>query len=84
MKEKKENKIILTIGWVGTILIMLAYTLNAFSVIEAGGIIYPLINFFGAIFLGIRLYVAKIWANVFLEIFWGGIAIISIINFFYF
>ena len=79
-----NNKtLIRIIGWAGTTLIITAYTLNSFNYISTQNIIYSLLNLFGAILIGIRVYVNKNWSNVFLEIFWGAVAILSILNFFH-
>jgi len=76
----KRKKIVVFIGWLGTILLILAYTLNTFGIIESTGIVYALMNILAAVFLGFRVYVNKNWSNLFLEFFWIGVAIISLVR----
>ena len=66
------------IGWLGTFCIMSAYAFNSFGVIPSEGFIYAGFNLAGAIMLGIRVYLDRNWANVFLEVFFGVVALISI------
>ena len=83
--EKKANNIgweIKLVGWAGTVLIVTAYTLTSLGYINTSNIIYPILNLLGAVFMGIRVFVGKNWANLFLEFFWALIAIISILKFF--
>jgi hypothetical protein len=39
-------------------------------------------NLIAAVLLAIRVWVNKNWSNLFLEFFWGAIAVVSIIKFF--
>ncbi len=76
-----SQKTVNIIGWTGTILLILAYTINTFGIIPSTGITYALMNMLAAIFLGIRVYTDKNWSNLFLEFFWFGVAVISIIKY---
>lgn len=69
------------IGWIGTILLFIAFALNAWGIIESTGIFYGLSNFIAAIFLGIRVYADRNWSNLVLEIFWMIIATIGIVRY---
>jgi hypothetical protein len=77
---KKHSVVIETIGWLGMILLIIAYTLNSFGIILSQGFLYPFLNLIAALLLGIRVYADKNYANTILEIFWGGVAIISLIG----
>ncbi len=68
----------------GTILLITTYTLNTLGIIESTGIEYALMNIFAALFLGIRVYSDKNWSNLFLEFFWAGVAIVSLVRYFFF
>ena len=72
-KEKDTNiKISLEIriiGWMGSILIITAYSLNSLGYITADNITYPVLNLFGAILISIRVYTSRNWSNLFLEAF---------------
>lgn len=81
---KKISKTVNIIGWTGTIMLITAYTLNSLGIIESTGPIYGGINIIAGTFLGIRVYADRNWANLSLEVFWVGIAIINIIRYFFF
>ena len=72
------------IGWAGTIILIGAYALNSFGLIESEGLVYPILNFFAAIFLGIRVFVDKNYSNVILNVCWVGVTIVAIFRFFIF
>ena len=76
------KNIISIVGWAGTITLILAYTLNSFGIIPSTGLLYPTLNIIAAILLGIRVYADKNWSNLFLEFFWFGVAVISVIKYF--
>lgn len=80
----KHNVILRIIGWFGTTLILLAYTLNIFGVINPEGIIYALANIIGSVFVAIRVYPDRNWANVSLQVFFAVIACISLLRIFLF
>jgi len=73
------SKIVTVIGWIGTIILLVSYTLNSFGIISSTGIIYGISNVLVALFLGIRVSVDKNWSNLTLQIIFGIIAIINII-----
>lgn len=77
---RKYKKIIHIIGWVGTILLILGYGINTLGFIESTGFLYAGINILAGAFLGLRVWLDRNWSNLILEIFWIGIAIISIIR----
>ncbi len=84
-EKKSEKKIsweLIVIGWAGSLLIITAYTLNSLGNLPSNGVIYPFLNLMGSILIGIRVFVNKNWSNLFLEIFWAFIAIVSILKFF--
>ncbi len=84
--EKIKNTTIETkiIGWTGSLLIITAYSLNSLQHLPSDNIIYPILNILGASMMGYRVFKNKNWSNLFLEIFWIIIAIISIINIIHF
>jgi hypothetical protein len=84
VKNIKKSKTITTIGWVGTVILFTAYAANAWGFIQSTGTIYSIANLFAALLLGIRVYVDKNWSNLVLEIFFGIVAIISLIRLFFF
>ncbi len=88
-KEKKKDKRktsleIFLIGWAGTLLIVVAYSLNSLGYLPSTNIAYPILNLFGAFFLAIRVYSDRNWSNLLLEVFWAAIAVLSILKYFHF
>ncbi|MAQ76941.1 hypothetical protein CL684_00195 [Candidatus Campbellbacteria bacterium] len=81
---KKHRPFIITIGWLGTLALFSAYILNIFGFIPSTGFGYAFINLIAALLLGIRVYVDKNWSNVVLEVFFGLVAIVSLIRYFFF
>ena len=70
------------IGWTGVGFLLTAYTLNSLGYIETTSYLYPLLNLIAAIFLGLRVWFDRNWSNLFLEFFWGGIALYSLYQLF--
>jgi hypothetical protein len=68
------------IGWVGTLLVLLAYYLVSSEKLKPTGNEYNLINFFGALFIGINVFFNQAWPAVALNIVWGGVAVISLVK----
>lgn len=83
MKLTSQSKIVVIIGWIGTIILFSAYALNTWGYIESTGPVYGFSNLVAAILLGIRVYVDKNWSNVVLEIFFGLIAVTSLVKYFF-
>lgn len=79
---KKHPAIIQIIGWSGTVVLIGAYALNSFGVLESRGLLYPLLNLFAAVSLGIRVWADRNYSNLILEIFWGGVACIAFLRIF--
>ena len=84
MWKIEKSKSITIIGWIGTIILFTAYALNAWGFIESTGIIYSIANLVAATLLGIRVYADQNWSNLALEIFFGVVAIISLVRYFFF
>ncbi len=80
---KIDKKMIISIGWLGTILLMGAYTLNSFGLLESTGPLYAGINILAGICLGIRVYADRNWSNLILEFFWIAIALANLIRYLY-
>jgi phage-related minor tail protein len=78
---KKHSLLIQIIGWSGTIVLIGAYALNSFGVLPSQGLVYPILNLYAAIALGIRVWADKNMSNLILEIFWGGVAVAALLSF---
>lgn len=72
--------IIQTIGWIGTILIALAYLLVSHQLVSTKSRVYQLMNLLGAIGLGISVFHQRAWPALALQITWVVIATSSIIR----
>ena len=83
MKTIEKTKTITIIGWVGTIILFVAYAANAWGFIASTGLVYSIANLVAATLLGIRVYVDRNWSNLALEIFFGAVAIVSLVRYFF-
>ena len=77
---KNTEMLIQTAGWIGTILIVLAYFLISHQYVTGKSKIYQLMNLFGAIGVGINVFHQEAWPALALQITWAIIAIISLIR----
>lgn len=67
------------IGWIGMILVLLAYALLSTKKIENGKL-YQTLNLLASIFMAIGLFPTKAWFSFALQILWSVIALISLIK----
>ena len=67
------------IGWIGSVLVVLAYLLLSTKKIKPG-LNYQLLNLFSAILMAIGLFPRNAWFSFALQIAWGLIAIFAIIK----
>lgn len=68
-------------GWIGTVLILLAYFINSFKKTKSDTL-YQITNLLGAIFMSIGLFPKNAWFSFALEIAWSAIAIVSLVKIF--
>ncbi|MBR3230808.1 hypothetical protein IKF73_02170 [Candidatus Saccharibacteria bacterium] len=67
------------IGWVGMVLILLAYLLLSFNKIK-NGYTYQALNLLASLLMAIGLFPKNAWFSFSLQIIWALIAIITIIK----
>ena len=67
------------IGWVGMVMVLLAYGLLSSNKIK-NGLAYQLLNLLAGILMAIGLYPKDAWFSFTLQIIWALIALISIIK----
>ena len=67
-------------GWIGTILIVLAYFLISRQYLTGKSKIYQFMNLFGAIGVGINVFHQEAWPALALQVTWAVIAIVSLIR----
>ena len=65
------------IGWIGMVLVLLAYVLLSMGIIKRG-LLYQLLNLFAGIFMAIGLYPKSVWFSFALQVIWASIALFSI------
>lgn len=71
-----------SIGWYGTLAVLSAYVLVTFNVIQSTGLIFQLLNLTGALGIIVIATYKKVKQTIVLNIFWGMIALIALINIF--
>ena len=67
------------LGWIGMVLVLIAYLLLSMNKIENGKL-YQILNFTAALFMAIGLFPSKAWFSFTLQIIWALIAVISLIK----
>ena len=67
-----------TLGWIGSIEVVLAYGLISTNKIQGNAITYQLLNLTGAIFLIINTYYYHAYPSTFINIVWVFIALNSL------
>lgn len=73
------NKTIVNdIGWLGVVLILLAYLLNSLGTLNAADDSYLLLNIIGSIFLAYESFKKKDRQPVALNIIWALIAVVAL------
>ena len=66
-------------GWIGMILVLVAYALLSTNKIK-NGYLYQLLNLFAGVFMAIGLFPKNAWFSFSLQVIWALIALISIIR----
>ena len=66
-------------GWIGMVLVLLAYILLSTGKIK-NGMLYQLLNLFAGIFMAIGLFPKNAWFSFTLQVVWALVAIISIVK----
>jgi len=67
------------LGWIGMILVLLAYMLLSTNKIENGKL-YQALNLVAAVLMAIGLFPTKAWFSFTLQIIWALVAIFAIIK----
>jgi hypothetical protein len=65
-------------GWIGAVMVILAYSLVSFQVIDASNWVYSLLNIVGGIGLIAVSIVKKAYQPVLINIFWICIAVLAL------
>ena len=67
------------IGWIGMVLVLLAYFLLSLNKISNGKT-YQYLNLFAALFMAIGLYPKNAWFSFTLQVIWGIVALGTLIK----
>ncbi len=67
-------------GWLGTILILVAYYMVSNKKLAADSRAYQILNLVGSIGVGVNVFYQHAWPAVMLEVVWGLIAIVALIR----
>ena len=67
------------LGWIGMILVLVAYGLLSTNKIENGKL-YQMLNLIAATFMAIGLFPTKAWFSFTLQVIWALIAFVAIIK----
>ena len=65
------------LGWIGMILVLIAYILLSTNKIN-NGYLYQLLNLIAGICMAIGLFPKNAWFSFALQIIWSGVAIVAI------
>ena len=66
-------------GWIGMVLVLIAYLLLSTNKINNGKL-YQILNFLASLFMAIGLLPKNAWFSFALQVIWGCIAIIALIK----
>ncbi len=87
-KNKKQNSRVKLffnlVGWYGAIATLSAYMLISFAILKPLDLKYQLLNLSGSIGLGLICYYKRTYQPLFVNIVWGVIAILAIVNIVFF
>jgi hypothetical protein len=76
------NLFVEIVGWVGSVMILLAYGLNSYQNIRSDSLGFYLTNFLGGMCLIVYAIYKDASANAFINIVWVIVAVIAIIRWF--
>ena len=66
-------------GWIGMILVLLAYALLSTNKINNGKL-YQVLNLIASLFMAIGLFPKNAWFSFALQVVWGIIALVAIVK----
>ena len=81
MDGRDLDLLIETIGWIGSIAILLAYGLNSYQKIKSNSLAFLFLTLSGGLFLIIYSWYKEAYANIFVNLVWVVIAILALAKF---
>lgn len=79
-KPKRSNLLIESFGWLGVITTIGAYAAISLGALSPLGFLYPSLNLFAGLALGIETYTHRDFQPFWLNVIWGGIALLSLLR----
>lgn len=67
------------LSWFGIVLILTAYTLNIFEIIQTKSLVYLILNIVGSVFIVFHAFHRRDYQPAILNIIWAVIALINLI-----
>jgi len=74
------NLLLESLGWVGSLIIVVVYGLNSYQKIKSDSLTFQLLNLTGAIFLIINSVYKQVYPFTFINSVWAVIAMVAIIG----
>lgn len=72
------KKFLNLLSWIGILIILAAYIMNVFGVIETQSLVYLLMNIVGSIFIIFHAFQRKDYQPAVLNIIWALVALINL------
>ena len=66
------------LGWIGSVMVLLAYGLNVAGRLQSSSLTYILLNLIGGIFLIIYSFYYSAFANTFINVVWAIVAVVAL------
>lgn len=76
--EKLRKDAFEFVGWLGFLLLLLAYALGSFSVWDMKSLVYQFFNLIGSVGLATIAFCKKDWQPATLNIIWAAIGVVTI------
>lgn len=67
-------------GWIGSFFLIVAYILVSFKKLDGNSKSYQIMNLLGAVGVGLSVYHKEAWSALTVNVFWGLVAIVALIN----
>ena len=68
------------LGWYGLIAVVIAYASVSLSFVSPNSYVYQFLNLSGAVGLGLVAFVKKAYQNGVLNLVWGAIAVLALVQ----
>lgn len=81
MSKENVNVLIEIFGMIGSFEILLAYGLNSYQKIRSDSRTFILLNLTGAFLLMVYSFYKDAYANIFLNLVWGIVAVVALAKF---